>query len=306
MLASLVVLPHLVAPAATARSTASATRRRLTSIGVPRPPPTSRSRWTRFLAVLGSGTRWKNSRGPTPSGSTREAKSPHSSRGYVAGLGPRFPAVEPLGRVLLDVADAPPPEGGERWRVGRVEDDLERDGHGGPPRVVGGAADPPAGVRQPAQGRPSPARAAGSTASSAAAAARTQSTSRAAGTPRWTATWTPRPSSRAVSRQAAASGSAQVNSPAATPFADHRGQGLLPAQVELARHLGQLGAAQGLAPGVDPEQPRLRRPGGGVEAAGSGPAAGRRCRPRRRWPTAGPGPRRRRAGTPPRAGSPCW
>src|SRR5829696_7816717 len=59
--------------------------------------------------------------------------------------------------------------------------------------------------------------AAGSTASSAAAAARTHSTRRSAERLRWTVTWTPSPSRRAVRRQAAASGSGQANSPLATP-----------------------------------------------------------------------------------------
>jgi hypothetical protein len=36
------------------------------------------------LAVLGSGTRWKYSRGPSPAGSTREATSPHSDSGIPA------------------------------------------------------------------------------------------------------------------------------------------------------------------------------------------------------------------------------
>lgn len=35
-----------------------------------RPGAARTSRWTRFLAVLSSGTRWKNSRGPSPSGSS--------------------------------------------------------------------------------------------------------------------------------------------------------------------------------------------------------------------------------------------
>jgi hypothetical protein len=34
------------------------------------PPLTSRSRWTRFLTTLASGTTWNQILGPTPSGST--------------------------------------------------------------------------------------------------------------------------------------------------------------------------------------------------------------------------------------------
>src|ERR1017187_5585437 len=42
-------------------------------------PATRTSRWTRFLAVLPSGTRWKYSRGPYPAGSMRAHWSPNSS-----------------------------------------------------------------------------------------------------------------------------------------------------------------------------------------------------------------------------------
>ena len=45
------------------------------------PVPTRTSRWTRFLTTLPSGTRWKNSRGPTPDGSTQANAEPWLSGG---------------------------------------------------------------------------------------------------------------------------------------------------------------------------------------------------------------------------------
>ena len=45
------------------------------------PVPARTSRWTRFLTTLPSGTRWKNSRGPTPVGSTHANHAPCCSGG---------------------------------------------------------------------------------------------------------------------------------------------------------------------------------------------------------------------------------
>jgi uncharacterized membrane protein len=69
-----------LAPASTRRLTCSSTSRWRS---VPRTsgPATRTSRWTRFFAVLASGTRWKYSRGPRPSGSIRDVWSPNCSSG---------------------------------------------------------------------------------------------------------------------------------------------------------------------------------------------------------------------------------
>ena len=179
--------------------------------------------------------------------------------GQVVGHGPRLPAVEPVRRVLLLVPDRLPPEGGEAGRVGRVEHHLELDGHGESPRSVSrslppGCASPGAagvGGRVDRQlgrgGRPDPVDQAGG---GDAAVDRDLD---------------PEPVEQGGEPPGGGVGVGAGELAGGHALADHRGQGLLPAQVELARHLGQLGAAQGLAPGVDPEQPRLRRPGGGVE-----------------------------------------
>ncbi|MBP2339546.1 hypothetical protein JOF41_005724 [Saccharothrix coeruleofusca] len=68
-------------PAATRRSTASRTRGQRTSHGVSRPPPTWTSRCSRFFTTLASGTRMNEMRGPRPSGSARNATSPHLDSG---------------------------------------------------------------------------------------------------------------------------------------------------------------------------------------------------------------------------------
>src|SRR5687768_12737427 len=68
-----------VAPSGTSRAhsaSSAASRSSPTS-----PVPTRTSRCTRFLATLPSGTRWKNSRGPTPEGSTQANHEPCSSGG---------------------------------------------------------------------------------------------------------------------------------------------------------------------------------------------------------------------------------
>ena len=211
--------------------------------------------------------------------------------GQVVGHGPRLPAVGPVGGSSSTYPIASPQKaaslGGSAasnttWSLMAMADLL-----------LG-------------QRCPSPARAPGSVASSAAAAPRTHSTRRVAGEAAVDRDLDPEPVEQGGQ---APGGGVRVGAgelAGGHPLADHRGQGLLPAQVELARHLGQLGAAQGLAPGVDPEQPRPSRTRRGSRGAGSGRDAGRRCPPRRRSPTAGPGPRRRRTGRPPRAGSPCW
>src|SRR5215211_372541 len=62
-----------VAPAAVSRSTSLVILAHRSS-GLP-VPATRRSRWRRFLATLGSGTRSSDSRGPIPSGSCSHAPS---------------------------------------------------------------------------------------------------------------------------------------------------------------------------------------------------------------------------------------
>jgi uncharacterized membrane protein len=69
-----------LAPAFSRRATCSSTRCWRSSPRTSR-PATRTSRWTRFFAVLGSGTRWKYSRGPSPAGSTQDAWSPNCSSG---------------------------------------------------------------------------------------------------------------------------------------------------------------------------------------------------------------------------------
>ena len=72
--------PHLllgpqrtVAPRPSRRAAARAMLSRRSSSATPRRPLTLRSRCTRFFTTLPSGTFWKNTRGPAPSGSTTAA-----------------------------------------------------------------------------------------------------------------------------------------------------------------------------------------------------------------------------------------
>ena len=68
-----------VAPSPTSRSASASRRCRRSSPVAPGAARTSRC--SRFFTVFGSGTRWKNSRGPAPSGSTTADRELRSSSG---------------------------------------------------------------------------------------------------------------------------------------------------------------------------------------------------------------------------------
>ena len=102
------------------------------------------SRWTRFLATLSSGTRWKNSRGPCPSGSSlaawddflarigvpEEQRDTRSAIEDPDGQGPRvfFQRVPEdkvaKNRVHLDIRAAPGLQGEER--MAELEAECDR------------------------------------------------------------------------------------------------------------------------------------------------------------------------------------
>ena len=78
MLPSSSMVATSVAPSRTSSATLAAIAACRSSIGPVR-SLTSTSRCQRFFTVFGSGTVWKNSRGPTPAGSTTAPR--HCDRG---------------------------------------------------------------------------------------------------------------------------------------------------------------------------------------------------------------------------------
>jgi len=121
-----------VAPAVVSRSTAEVTRGHRTSHGSARPSPTCTSRWTRFFTTLVSGTFRKEMPGRTPSGSSIEAPSSHSSSGTPNCVSHSCQLPKPLRRRSLDVSQRQAPERRQHRRARAIDRQSPLHGHQAP------------------------------------------------------------------------------------------------------------------------------------------------------------------------------
>ena len=112
--------PHAYRAERTSRAHSASSAARRSSPASP--VPTRTSRCSRFLTTLPSGTRWKNSRGPTPEGSTQANAEPRCSGGRARRSRPRW-QTPPVAAVRRTPHLAPEP--GDALRFRAVKGDLD-------------------------------------------------------------------------------------------------------------------------------------------------------------------------------------